>query len=237
MLTPETITLDHIDPRWEESREYQLTCGFHGSHPLAHLNEVPVSCSYNARKTNRFVPYRIGKYPAPLNEGDTCEFLIGADVKTDTPGEWIVCEFNVKDSVWWAESSRIGCGSTEGARVSLERGVGCHAPGMASKGSKNQPHEDKVKGGILSHELGLGVHSRTPEEMAEDGRKGGTTTAQRGLGFRSPGQASAGGRTVSSQRFQSTDPNHPPHVSSAAGLARWQMARGIDTTLRVKLAG
>ena len=37
------------------------------------------------------------------------------------------------------------------------------------------------------------------------------------------------------QKWMSTDPNHPPKISTAGPLARWQRARGIDTKLRIKL--
>jgi hypothetical protein len=99
----------------------------------------------------------------------------------------------------------------KGGTKSAELGLGVHAPGMQSKGGK--------KGGKKAAELGVGAHGRTPEERAEDGRKGGKI----------------GGKTTASQKWQSTDPNFPPHISTPGGLTRWQSARGIDTSLRVKL--
>ena len=75
------------------------------------------------------------------------------------------------------------------------------------------------KGGTKAAELGLGIHGRTPEQITEDSRKGGKI----------------GGKTTTSQKWQSTNPNHPPHISNSGGLSRWQKARGIDTSLRVKL--
>jgi hypothetical protein len=99
-------SLEHIDPK-----EGVLVSGLCNK-----FNEVYIDISYNARKVNRFVPYRVCNYPAPVNEGDKGEFLIGADIETDTPGEWVVCEFMVKGSIWWDESNKIGNAQTAGGK-------------------------------------------------------------------------------------------------------------------------
>jgi hypothetical protein len=39
------------------------------------------------------------------------------------------------------------------------------------------------------------------------------------------------------QRWMNTHPDFEPYVSTPCGLARWQRARGIDTTLKVKVQG
>jgi hypothetical protein len=92
------LSLEHIDPK-----NHSLISGF-SEGPLASFNEIIADHSYNSKKQNRFVPYRVKDYPAPINEGDLAEFLIN--------GEWVVCPFAVKNGNWWKEANRIGCGST-----------------------------------------------------------------------------------------------------------------------------
>jgi len=142
------------------------------------------------------------------------------------------------------KSAELGLGihapgmASKGGTKSAELGLGIHAPGMQSKGGKTQPRETKVKsgkkaaelglgahapgmaskGGTKSAELGLGVHGRSAEQMAEDGSKGGKE----------------GSKTTNSQEWICLVTGH---ISNSGGLSRWQNARGIDTSKRVKLAG
>ena len=82
------LTLEHIDPR-----NGVLVSGLEND-----FNEVMADRSYNSRKTNRFVPYRVCDYRAPVTFGDIGEFLI--------ENQWVVCEFG--GDTWWVESNRIG---------------------------------------------------------------------------------------------------------------------------------
>lgn len=105
-------SLEHIDPR-----DSKFICGLENQY-----NEIWVDESYNARKTNRFVPYRVNGYPAPMTFGDIGEFLINL--------EWVVCEFG--GETWWEESNRLGnsCihgGKTQGRRA-VESRVGLFSP-------------------------------------------------------------------------------------------------------------
>jgi len=84
-----SITLEHIDPR-----KGVLISGLENE-----FNEILVDASYNERKNNRFVPYRVYEYPAPTTFGDIGEFLIN--------DEWVICEFG--GEAWWEESNRVGC--------------------------------------------------------------------------------------------------------------------------------
>jgi len=97
------LDLEHIDPRNSDH-----ICGLENE-----FNEVIADSTYNKRKNNRFVPYRVCEHLAPVTFGDIGEFLI--------EGKWVVCEFGGK--TWWGESSRIGCASITGAR----NGWGKHA--------------------------------------------------------------------------------------------------------------
>jgi hypothetical protein len=107
-----------------------------------------------------------------------------------------------------------GVASRAGKRA-VELGLGIHAPGMASAAGKKA-----VK-------LGVGVHGRSSEKRSEDSRKGGKNQ---------PLEAKIkGAQTSNAQRYMNTDPRHPPYISNAGGLTHWQKARGIDTSMRVKL--
>ena len=87
------FSLEHIDPV-----KHSLICGLSND-----FNEVTADLTYNKSKNNRFVPYRVKEYPAPVTFGDICEFLI--------KGEWTVCEFGGK--LWSKECRRIGFNSTQ----------------------------------------------------------------------------------------------------------------------------
>ena len=86
------LTVEHFDPR-----KHSLVCGLDIQENITVVDE-----SYNKRKTNRFVPYRVCEYGAPQLFGDVGEFLI--------LGEWVICEFG--GDAWWNESGRLGCSQT-----------------------------------------------------------------------------------------------------------------------------
>lgn len=87
------ITLEHIDPI-----NHDLICGLRNC-----FNEILAIGGYNYSKTNKFVPYRVHEYGAPVNYGDMGEFLIN--------GEWTVTEFGGDE--WHRETRRIGFGATK----------------------------------------------------------------------------------------------------------------------------
>ena len=146
------VNLEHIDPK-----KSKFVSGLENDY-----NEIIADESYNKSKNNRFVPYRICKYPAPVTFGDVGEFLI--------EGEWVVCEFGGPE--WWAESNRIGNAQVEAGRI----------------GVRNQPREAKVLGGIRGAEWcrrqGVGIFGMSEEERSDAGKIGGAVTASRGyLGY------------------------------------------------------
>lgn len=85
MLIRNDLTLEHIDPR-----KHPLIGGLRND-----FNEVIATRSYNSRKNNWFVPYRVCKYPAPVTFGDMGEFLI--------QGIWCVLEFGGR---WWLNEAK-----------------------------------------------------------------------------------------------------------------------------------
>jgi hypothetical protein len=90
------FTIEHIDPE-----KGVLVSGLSVKENLIIADE-----SYNKRKNNRFVPYRVKDYPAPVNFGEIGEFLIN--------GDWLICEFGGGE--WWEESNKIGCSQTSRKR-------------------------------------------------------------------------------------------------------------------------
>jgi len=149
------VNLEHIDPK-----KGKFVSGLENEY-----NEIIADESYNKSKNNRFVPYRVCDYPAPVTFGDVGEFLI--------EGEWVVCKFGGPE--WWAESNRIGNAQVEAGRV----------------GVRNQPREAKVLGGIRGTEVirrqGVGIYGLTREERLENGRIGGAKARDEGLGIHAPG--------------------------------------------------
>lgn len=95
--------IDHIDPKWEEGRDYQLVCG---------LNVVYNMCerdpSINRSKGNRFIPWRWSRDDMgekPVEQGDLCLFL---DYNTQ---QWVLEEF--MGAWWWEQSLLWGYSNTK----------------------------------------------------------------------------------------------------------------------------
>jgi hypothetical protein len=150
-------------------------------------------------------------------KGDTKRFLIEGPF---VPG-WFEL-WDIYDKYSTLQSSSAG---RKGGTKAAELGVGIHAPGVRSKGGTKAAEKGvgvhapgkQSKGGKKAAELGVGIHA--PEMRGVGGKKGGKR----------------GSKTTNSQKWQSTDPNHPAHISNSGGLSSWQKARGIDTKMRVKV--
>ena len=97
---------DHIDPRGEEGRDYQLICGLDDP-----LNYCERESSFNTAKTNRFLPWHVASDEVgviPIEQGDLCLFLVGADIERDIPGEWVLMEFLSEE--WFAATHQTAGG-------------------------------------------------------------------------------------------------------------------------------
>jgi hypothetical protein len=82
-------SLDHLDPEWEEGRTYQLVCGL-----TVPRNLRVVSSADNARKSNRFIPWRVPSgWPPPEEPGDWAWFL------HPNTHEWVFTQW--LGSLWW----------------------------------------------------------------------------------------------------------------------------------------
>jgi hypothetical protein len=98
--------LDHIDPQWREGRDYQLVCGRD-----CPANFVERDARFNTAKSNRFLPWRLANGEigtVPVEQGDLCLFLVGADIEQDTPGQWVLMEFLSEE---WFAASKHTCGA------------------------------------------------------------------------------------------------------------------------------
>ena len=111
------LEVDHIDPRWDESREYQLVCGLENDY-----NYCERYNTLNIQKSNRFLPWRVAKGETgeePIEPGDVCQFL------NRETGEWVLEEFLGE---WWFEQTKGLCGNSKGGKVNKEKQLGVFNP-------------------------------------------------------------------------------------------------------------
>lgn len=105
MTLKDSPSLDHIDPLWEDGRDYQLVCGLD-----CKRNWRELTYSENSSKNNRFLPWRFCSDEIgvkPVETGDLVQFLVGFDIEKDVPGEWVLMEFESKE---WFEATKKYCG-------------------------------------------------------------------------------------------------------------------------------
>jgi hypothetical protein len=120
------LEVDHLDPRWDESRDYQLVCGFDND-----FNYCERHATLNVRKSNRFLPWRVAKGEEgaePIEPGDVCQFF---DRQT---GEWVLKPFLGE---WWFEQTKDLCGNSRGGKVNYEQGLGMFRPEYAEHRSNH----------------------------------------------------------------------------------------------------
>jgi hypothetical protein len=117
-----------------------------------------------------------------------------------------------------AEDGREG--GRKGGAKAVELGVGVH--GRSAEQWTEDSRRGGERGGERAAELGVGIHGRSAEQRAEDGRKAGKIGGKKGS------------KTTNSQKWVCLETGH---ISTPAGLSNWQKARGIDTSMRVKLVG
>lgn len=104
--------------------------------------------------------------------------------------------------------------------------------------TKEQRIENGKRGGSISGRLtkerGTGIFSITKEQQKENGKRGVDVRRKKGNLLQECSNAGKiGGKVTSSQRWRCLVTGH---ISNAASLARYQKARGIDTTMRERLS-
>ena len=174
MAHKDSPSLDHIDPLWEEGRDYQLVCGRD-----CERNWRELTVGDYSRKSNRFLPWRycadeIGQ--KPCETGDWVQFLVGFDIENDVPGEWVLMEF---ESPEWFEATREYCAERQGGLNQVKTRE-WHRKGGEAAGQSHL----KNKTGIFNEGY------RSSQQYVEDSRKGGVIIGNRnvvnGTGFLNP---------------------------------------------------
>lgn len=110
MALKDSPSLDHIDPLWEEGRDYQLVCGLD-----CKRNWRELSYSENSVKGNRFLPWRYCEGEVgvkPVETGDLCQFY---NPETD---DWELMEF--EGAQWWRLSRVYDARHQNMSRISLD---------------------------------------------------------------------------------------------------------------------
>ena len=99
--------------------------------------------------------------------------------------------------------------------------------------------ESKIKGakkvGKDNKELRRGIFGLSKEEAIKNSKKGGNKNKELGLGIcgMTKDQLIQNGKKTSSQKWQCTETGF---ITNASNLVRYQKARGIDTSNRVRLS-
>jgi hypothetical protein len=111
----------------------------------------------------------------------------------------------------------------------LRRGGLTAGPVNGKKGNK----EGKRQSGLKSKREKTGFHA--PGMASLGGKIGGTRGSKENKIKAGKLGGIKGGHEVNKQRWRSTHPDFPPYESTPAGLSHWQNARGIDTSMRVRV--
>jgi hypothetical protein len=120
-----------------------------------------------------------------------------------------------------------------GGQKTYEMGVGVH------ERTKKEKVEDGRKGGKRTKELGLGIHALTQEQRTENGKKGGSISGKityenkTGCFSLSPEERLKVVEKTNSQRWMCTETGF---ITTSGPLTRYQKARGIDTSKRVRIS-
>jgi len=96
--------------------------------------------------------------------------------------------------------------------------------------TKEQKIEDGKKGAQRAKELGVGIFAMTAEELSQAGKKSGISSIPKEERIEN---SKKGGKIVSSQMWECCETGF---VANAGNLARYQRARGIDTSKRKRIS-
>jgi hypothetical protein len=237
MNLKDSPSLDHIDPLWEEGRDYQLVCGRD-----CKQNWRELTVGNNSRKSNRFLPWRycageIGQ--RPCETGDWVQFLVGFDIENDIPGEWVLMEFEGPE---WFEATRLYCAERQGG-LNQVKTTEWHQKGGSVSGRNHVINGTgfcnaaaRANAKQAQREKGTGFYD--PEVQ----RGGGLASYQQKKGLHAPGivtfetcQAGGlvGGKRTASQKWKCLVTGH---TTNAGALTAFQRHRSIDTSLRERIA-
>jgi hypothetical protein len=111
-------------------------------------------------------------------------------------------------------------------RRCYELGVGVHAR------TKEQRIEDGKKAGQKNYELGVGIHALTRKEKSECGKKGYEASLANLSKEEKIENCKKAAKLTNSQVWECTATGHR---SNSGALSRYQKARGIDTSNRIRI--
>ena len=154
--------VDHIDPRWKEGRDYQLVCGLD-----CPLNYCERDTFLNKSKSNRFLPWRVANDEVgtvPVEQGDLCLFLVGADIEQDLPGEWVLMEFLGEE--WFAAST--GTCSRSFRRVNVES---MQEGQKRWRETKPEEYKKVIDAFVLSGQQWMEENKELHKKLATEGRR------------------------------------------------------------------
>jgi hypothetical protein len=229
--------IDHIDPRWEDGRDYQLVCGL--DCPLNYREEEP---GKNSAKSNRFLPWRWSRDEigvVPEDYGDLAQFLVN--------GEWVLIEFLSEE---WFQASwetcslyHSHCRLQEWARNNPDEHRESSRKGGLKTGPENYRHlqEYYEQNPEQRREYALKGAAKTKllfESNPEEARRRGAL-GQKGVAeWRKENpdlltkNCSAAGIASGKVRFRCTVTGF---ISCAGPLTCYQKKRGIDPSNRIRL--
>lgn len=220
-MSNDGIDIDHIDPRWEEGRDYQKVCGF--ERDPKNLREE--DSSRNQSKSNRFLPWRWTREDlgvVPEEPGDLALFL---DPDTD---EWVLEEFM---GPWWYEKTWRNCGPCLGFKTTLANDPGIHKRTFKEILERNPNHQREAFQKLLEKnpnhqsEAGSVGGKRIHEEKDENGK---SVRAQELGRMGCPVKKGESSKRNWSQRW--VDPEHPELGAHAACiLTRKQKKLGLPS--------
>jgi hypothetical protein len=134
-------------------------------------------------------------------------------------------------------------GKRGGARA-MELGVGFHGltpEQMSENGKRAGKIGGKIGGkisGKLTYELGIGIHGLTKEQIIENGKISGKLTYELGIGVHGltaeqrTQNGKKGGSISGKQKWKCLETGF---ITNAGNLTKYQRARGIDTSKRIRL--
>ena len=220
-MSNDKVDIDHIDPRWEEGRDYQKVCGFEKD--PKNLREE--DSNRNHSKSNRFLPWRWSREELgviPEEPGDLALFL---DPDTN---EWVLEEFM---GDWWYEKTWKTCGpyfgTITGGYVGPLRGrFGPDHPkygvieGEETRKKKSKASKGKPKKKEHKEKLRKNLQKIAKERKGKPGKKHTTRAKQRMS------------ETMRSIRVMCLVTGF---TTTPGALTGYQKARGIDPLNRVRV--
>jgi hypothetical protein len=215
-----TFSIDHIDPR-----SGHLVCGL-----CVRLNECAADHSYNSRKTNRFVPYRLeGDVIVHVEFGDWGTFLIG--------GEWMYCEFGGPE--WWEESNRIGNSCTVSGKISGPKNVSLMSTrpntvvGRKVSGGMKTPAQTEARRRVgQKNSLIMNSHPNTLLSRERNLKIGSDNHLVMNIHPNTVETRKKNARDLNSQVWESVVDGYR---GSASSVSKHNKKMGWDTTLRKKV--